>query len=187
MAKIKTKRLFIAINPPQDARDTLGSVVNNLKGLVSGVKWVDKENMHITLQFLGETGEEEAAAVNKALSRLAGKYQSFFLELAGITAFPSLDSARVIVAACEQNAEAARVKHEIDKELRSVIGYKPDRRTWVPHITLGRVKKGCRVKMGDKRLPQASSQFQARSIDLMSSRLSPVGPEYNIENSYELG
>tara|TARA_Y100000590_G_scaffold340189_1_gene387936 strand:- start:2646 stop:3191 length:546 start_codon:yes stop_codon:yes gene_type:complete len=137
------------------------------------------DQIHFTLKFLGEIGEEKCEQVKNALKKL--EFRQFELSLQGVGAFPNFKNPRIIWIGCDkQGAEKlSNIAKEIGNNLVS-LGFEKDKK-FKPHLTVFRVKN----KIDDISLPMKEfigSEFGTQGISkikLKRSILSPKGPEYS--------
>jgi len=187
MAKIKTKRMFTAMPVPFGIKDYLALTVHNLEASFSSVKWVSRDNYHITLQFLGDLEIEAEEKVRSVLASTVNRFNRFRLELTEVSAFPALSRGRVVIAHCQTVDDVpGKLKLALDRGLSGAIGYQPDNRAWQPHITLGRVRRGKPISFPHSNDLHLTGDFEVCTVQLISSRLTPAGPEYTLEQTYEL-
>jgi len=179
-------RAFFCIELEDELKAKLDGITRPLKRRSGArVSWVRRENLHITLKFLGEVAPERERVEEL---RLAAEVVSegigpFALELNLLGAFPSLERPRVIWVGCSAPPEELlRLHGRLERELEP-LGFPPEGKPYTPHITLGRVKERDRGRVG--RLGEALRrlepfQFVARAtgITLMESRLTPAGALY---------
>jgi 2'-5' RNA ligase len=177
------KRLFIAINIlPNDA---LLKVYNDLQSRCSKgkIKWVDAGLFHLTLKFLGETPENDVKKIAEGLCTVANSYNPFTFNLKGIGIFGSSYRPRIIRVNIDKGEQLIGLGNKIRQKLEQ-MGFPNDRQNFVPHLTLGRVKK-----VQDKAFFQKSinlykenhfQQVRVSEILLYESILYPDGPEYVI-------
>jgi 2'-5' RNA ligase len=178
-------RLFIAIACPPEVRQRLAQA----QGLLlkcGGMKAVEPENIHLTLKFLGEVGPQKAKDAAAALKRV--EIRRFRIEVAGLGAFPNPGRPKVLWAGLREGAKEASGLHDSIEAALSGFGFEREER-FHPHITLARVK-GETDAMALAEAIQAGGQpcggFEARSFDLMESRLGPGGPAYVPLESFPL-
>lgn len=181
---MRQMRLFVAVNFPDKIKKTLGSVINELRRLPSGAKWVDEENLHLTVQFLGNVPEEQAPAVTDALKRSADGIPAFRLILAGVGVFPSVERPRVLWAGFSGDTSILISLHRrVEKEMEK-IGFTPENRRYLPHLTLARIRTPAgfqNVFEEAKQLAEKCGSFgsaEIGSVDLMRSELGPRGSKY---------
>jgi 2'-5' RNA ligase len=176
-------RAFIAIELPQEIKDSLGRLQAKLKTAGADVKWVDPKNIHLTLKFLGEIDEQTKERVSTKLAEICSGRKQFNLSLSSCGAFPNTDSPRVIWAGIEQgDKEIKTIADAIEIQLES-IGIPKETREFSSHITLGRTRSSKNRPELAKILSELSSkplkeQFPASKITLFKSTLTPRGPIY---------
>lgn len=133
------RRIFIAVkvHPGDNLKNMLSSVRNDLAG--ENIKWIDPDNIHVTLAFLGETEESRIQAVIKVLRGTCsgfGKFE-FILKNAGV--FKSLTNPRVIWVGVDAPVELVMLNDIINKRLKD-LEFQIEDRIFRPHVTIGRVK-----------------------------------------------
>lgn len=175
-------RSFVAVELDEAARRELGRVSAELQRCGADVKWVDPENMHVTLKFLGDVPEERIAAVGAALRQgLAGVGPITFV-LGGVGAFPSVARPRVVWVGLTEGAGAlAAAAARVDEVLKG-LGFPPENRPFSAHLTLGRLRSDRGVG-GLRRAMDALGGYRGPSVTaarvvLFSSVLRPTGPVY---------
>jgi 2'-5' RNA ligase len=181
------KRLFIAINLSEKIKRKIIEFTDKLakNNKNKPIKWVMGDGLHITLHFLGYADGILEEQVKLAMQSLSGKFGELKFTLGKISAFPGLASPRVIFLECEQtNGKSVLKLQELLGEKLTQLGIVVDERPWKPHITLGRVKERCDFKTGDCAVEPLN--FSVSSFELMESRLTPQGAEYEKVVSYNL-
>jgi len=175
-------RAFIAINLPLEIKKEIKKIIDELKRAGGNVKWVEPENIHLTLHFLGWLEEEKIKEVKKILEENTKEIKSCLIEIKGLDYFPTRTSPRVIfLEGDDKNNNIRNLRAKIGEGLEA-IGIEIDKRPFRLHFTLGRVKeKGFR-------LPQTkistNLSFEVRSIELMKSQLMRTGPVYSVIESF---
>jgi RNA 2',3'-cyclic 3'-phosphodiesterase len=181
----RAKRLFIALNLSDEIKDIINEKINTLKNEIKDVKWADRDGLHITLHFLGDTDQNLENDLKKEMALIKNNFSPIEFELEKIGAFPSLQSPRVIFAGSREiNGCLALGLHKGLGRIISRLGLNRDERPWTPHITLGRVKIDIRSPHLSTSLPPL--RFSIKSWELMESMLGPAGSKYHIVQSYEL-
>lgn len=144
------------------------------------VAWVARDNVHLTLKFLGAVEAARRDAVAGALSDAAAGCSCFDLTVRGLGAFPTPKRPRVLWAGLDEGAaQAAALARRVDEALVA-LGFAPEPRAFTAHVTLGRV----RAPRANPRLAEAlaaSGTFGRQRVDrlvLMRSQPSPRGPCY---------
>ena len=127
-------RAFIAVPLSGEIRSSLGNFMEEL-GTVKGIRMVPPENLHLTLDFLGETDESELSALNKKLKAVAGNHEAFSLSVHGVGTFPKTGEAKVVWAGLKKNDSLTTLALSVRKATDS-----RDQKKFSPHLTVGRVK-----------------------------------------------
>ena len=184
-------RLFIAINFTAKDRQRMYSAVRKMRDAELPVRWVDLEQLHVTLKFLGEVRPERAMDVKRAVARVAEKTQPFTVTMEGAGAFPTMRRPKIIWVGMEASAELRCLKHDMEWEL-APLGFEREVRAFHPHVTMGRALKTARA--GDFRAFESlvnemtfKREVTVRSVDLMESHLSAKGARYDKELAAKLG
>ena len=178
-------RLFIAIELSPQIRDTLAQIQSHLKYAAADVKWVEKDNIHLTLKFLGEIAEEKAEKIKAILDEIGSQIRPFEISLKEIGVFPKIEYPRIIWVGIDKGAlEAKELAERIDGEL-SKIGFQLESRPFASHLTIGRVRSPKnrealieKLKTAENSHLSASSHQQITSVILFQSALTPKGPIY---------
>lgn len=174
-------RLFTALEIPSDASLSLSL----LRGGLPGARWVDVENYHITLRFIGDVEGPVADEVAAGLDRV--RKPSFNLTLSGVGAFGQKKPHSVwagVAASPDLNALQA----EVERVCRRA-GLAPDPRKFIPHVTLARLKHAAPRDVAaylSGRGNFASRPFRVSRFVLMSARESVGGGPYVVEEAWPL-
>jgi 2'-5' RNA ligase len=183
-----TKRLFLAINLPNEIKSQIAELVLKLQEANKNklIKWVEEYNFHLTLHFLGDVPEEKISEINQTIESIVQNFTTLNFSLSSsINAFPDLNSPKVIFLDMEElnDGKTIKLQQTIGTILRS-LGFETDPRPFRLHLTLGHIKFKTILQIPNSQLP--ISNFQINSIDLMESTLTPSGPIYNIIKQYKL-
>jgi len=175
-------RLFVGLDLPWETRQRLAL----LGGGIPGARWVPIENYHLTLRFIGEVPAHRAEEIDHALAAL--RVRRFTLELAGVGTFSKggRETQLWVGAARSPHLELLQGKVEIALQR---IGLEPERRRFIPHVTLARLDKCAEIKLAA--FVQANNLFRAPLIEvehftLFSSRLGKEASVYTAEVEYPL-
>ncbi len=171
-------RAFFAIYPPQKIRFLLEDYQKQLQNLLGKglIRWVHPPLFHITLLFVGDVEKEKIERLFSLHSRIS--FSAPFLESRSLSFFPNSRNPRVVsVAFSEKGGSLVRARQIIQNALAQE-GIEYDQKPFVPHVTLGRVKRGICV-----RIPASYPEFppcgwEAGEILLVESELHPKGPRY---------
>jgi len=160
--------------------DALVRVQAGLKGTGADVKTVERENIHLTMRFLGDVDEGRLEDVVDLVSGVG--FDPFPMELEGIGVFPSLRRPRVVwVGLTKGVEELTGIFNTLEPGLVE-MGFRPEGRGFRPHITLARVRSGRnRGQLVDEVLRcqgEGFGEFEVRRIKLKKSVLTPRGPLY---------
>ncbi|MHC4871713.1 MAG: RNA 2',3'-cyclic phosphodiesterase [Planctomycetota bacterium] len=183
-------RLFIAIELDEDIRAELFEEIKYLKSHFPDIRWVKPENLHITMKFLGNVGENEIEDISAIMDSAAEKTPSFSAGIENLGCFPDTRHPRIVWAGCGQgNNEIKSIVGNLDEELK-LIGYKPENRKFTPHITIGRVKRPSHA-MGIEEIINDAQQIDFGLLDvsaltLFMSELKKEGPRYSAMYRAEL-
>ena len=157
------------------------SSTDSLKKSGAEVKWVSPENIHITLQFLGETEEAQIPLIKEALGKILLPYSPFYIKIAGIGCFPDTRRPRVIWVGTEGSQPVINLHGDIAKGLER-LGYQEEERNFTPHLTIGRVKSNRNTRELSRKMDEIKaasfSGFEVQNITLMKSELKPSGAIY---------
>ncbi len=172
-------RLFVACDLPEEIREKLAKVQEFLKSEDDKIKWVEKENLHLTLKFIGEVEEEKAEKIKAALSSV--KFRPFLTSVAEFGIFPPRGKIRVVWMGLLPQDKIIDLHEMIDAALEK-IGIEKDAR-FQAHITLGRVKyiedkEGFSRKVSKIKERFESEPFKIDRFYLKKSTLTPKGPIY---------
>lgn len=184
---MKLMRLFVAVNFPDKIKQSLGSIIRQLRLMPVSASWVREENLHITIQFLGNVPEDRVIPIANALGRAVKGINAFRLKLGGIGVFPSVERPRVLWLGLSGDITVLScLQRQVQKELK-LLDFQPEGRRYSPHLTLARIRSpfGFEDVLEEaKRLTEADSRLVSTiivdSVELMQSELKPGGPNYCI-------
>ncbi len=176
-------RLFVALELDEQARSLLATCQQKLAVLERSVRWVRPEQIHLTLQFLGEVTDARVPGIARALDSLVGQGQSDF-QIGGIGAFGSPRSPRVIwVGVSMPNPALENLRKSCEQALAG-LGFAREGRVYRPHLTLGRVKD----PRAGRQIAEAVASLQSQAVGplvqtahevvLFESVLQPQGSQY---------
>lgn len=178
-----TIRCFVAIELPEAVKKALGSLRTRLDLPQFDVRWVQPDNLHLTLRFLGEIPEEKLPEVEEASARTAHASEAFSLRIRGLGAFPKLEAARVVWAGVNPEQPLIRLENRLSSEL-SFFRWPPPDKPFRPHLTLGRVKSSRGLvelrKLLERNREQQVGEMDVQEILLIRSQLERSGPIYTV-------
>jgi len=184
-------RIFIAINLPGDIKRKLIDCQG--KWLELPCRWTKKENLHITLIFLGSLSDEELLGVLKITKTVTQRHEPFSISLIKIYYGPPKKMPpRMVWAEGEKSEELGKLQSDLENSLLAspIKGLESESRSYAPHITLGRIKAWEFRQIEPEERPEVNEEinlsFEVNSIEVMESQLKRGGAEYVVLESAPL-
>lgn len=174
-------RLFVGIGFPPELKLRLSLLCSG----ISGAKWVDPGNFHLTLRFIGEIAEDRAADVDDALVRLRAR--RFTLQLAGTGVFGG-DKLRSLWVGVERGPELLALRDKIEQALIRA-GLAPEPRKFAPHVTLARLRNPPIGQLGEFLAAHAGFRAEPLPVEafsLIASFQTKSGSVYEDQADYPL-
>jgi 2'-5' RNA ligase len=174
-------RLFTALEIPRQAALSLSL----LRGGLPGARWIDVENYHLTLRFIGDVEGHVADEIVNALDRV--RRPAFDLALSGVGAFGQ-KKPHAVWAGTAASPDLNALQAEIDRICQR-LGIAPDPRKFMPHVTLARLRNSSPVEVAkylSARGNFSTLPFRVGRFVLMSSRDSIGGGPYIVEEAWPL-
>jgi len=171
-------RLFVGVDLPGDVKDALSALVERLRAEARDAKWVPRDNLHLTMSFLGEVDEGQAPGIVDALAEAAANEPGAIdTALQGAGAFPSPKRARVLwVGLKDPDGRLGALARAVASGLEP-LGFPAEKRPWTPHVTIARFRAP-----GDATLMVGAhvetKAFTVAAITLFRSRLARPAPKY---------
>lgn len=175
-------RLFIAVDLPEEQAAALQA----LKEEKLNARWTPQEQYHITLRFIGDVDDATASQIAAALREIT--LQGFELRGEGLDVFPSRRRPRVLVAAIDDHPRLHRLKEETDRVVNRFVE-EENSKTFHPHVTFGRLKRGRPQDIRSYLKDRASFRldpFPIREFRLYRSDLGAGGAVHTVLESYPL-
>jgi 2'-5' RNA ligase len=178
-------RVFVAVPLPSDIKDRITDLMMDLKNRLPAeaapVAWTKKENLHITLKFLGEVNDAQIPLLKGVLSAAAQHTASFDLQLAQLHTFSSDGPIRTLWLGVSPSSELQAIAEKVIAQCEA-NGFRREKRAFQAHVTLGRIKsvKGQAVIPSVTTPPATAVEktFRVNKIVLMRSILSAAGSTY---------
>jgi 2'-5' RNA ligase len=126
-------RLFVGLAVPEDIAADLAA----LGGALPGARWIEPENMHLTLRFIGEVAEHDAEEIGHELARVAGR--PFSYDIAGVDTFGQGRKAHSLHALVPLTPELQVLQGRVEAAVTRA-GQPRETRRFTPHVTLARLK-----------------------------------------------
>jgi len=173
-----SKRLFVAIDLPDSTRQLL----TDLDPDIRGVRWMERDQMHLTLGFFGDASEDVELKLREKLSAIG--FGAFFLPVNGVGAFTSKVAPKIIWIGVGKAHPHLFQIHKRVQEAALAVCIEPELRPWHPHITIARCRDVSAQKL--RKFLQSNAEFDAGMIrvdafHLYSSKLMPGGPIHTRE------
>jgi 2'-5' RNA ligase len=184
------KRLFIAVDV--ELSDQYQALTRQLHSDLRNddIVWVKSGLQHLTLRFLGETPEAKIQSIENALSFIANSSQKFELQLDKIGVFGTKYAPATLWYGFSEFSLFKNLFHDLEKEL-TLMEFSENYGNFVPHITVGRIKKVDNKKRFwetiEKRQPRFTQSIPVHTIKLMQSKLNKDGPVYKTLYEFECG
>jgi 2'-5' RNA ligase len=174
-------RLFVAIPLPDEGIESLTSIFHG----IPNAKWKNEDQLHLTLQFIGEVDQRSYDHIRGALANI--HFPSFPLEIHGIGHFASKKVPKILWAGVKSNDSLLDLQKEISKSLKHFPS--PDKKKFIPHITLAKLRNVNELSLAQ--YFQSNSLFNfgpfpITEFNLYSSILTSEKAIYHVEESYEL-
>lgn len=185
-------RLFFALALDEPVRASATRVADMLQQRLErarcarAVKWVERENLHITMRFLGEVDEKGAHALfGGACERLL--CSPFDLSVGGAGAFPPSGPPHALWIGTDDptGVESVRAVFALLEQRLATLGFEPEPRAHAPHMTLGRVReinrsRGRELRQWLSEVPGNLGTLHVSRVTLYRSHLSSSGPRYEV-------
>ena len=174
-------RLFTGLEIPAE----IGHTLSSLRGGLPGARWIDPENYHVTLRFIGDIDSVAAREIAHTLERINRK--PFEVALQGLSSFGG-KKPRAVVASVVPSRPLMELQAELER-LMQRFGLDPEGRKFIPHVTLARLRDASNRDVADylsTRGPLFGSSFKVSRFVLFSARASVGGGPYVVEADYPL-
>jgi 2'-5' RNA ligase len=184
-------RSFLAFEQPPDMKDILAQVSGVLRNSRLDVRWVKPENIHLTVLFMGNMRGEVLEAMKGPIEKLCLTYGPFRLSLKGTGCFPNARNPRILWIGLQGDLERMSLfREDLEKKLLP-FGIKEEKRSFKPHLTLGRFRKFDRM---NSELDDTLMRYRdlispvgtLHELSLFRSDLKPGGPIYTRLESWSL-
>jgi RNA 2',3'-cyclic 3'-phosphodiesterase len=179
----KTVRVFVAIEASPSIRANCTKLTRRFERSEANAKWVEPENLHITLKFLGEVGLNETPVICEAVREAVGGMESFWLDIVGAGAFPNSENPKTVwIGTGEGENQLAELFERIEDKLAEKLRFRKEGRRFHGHLTLGRVRPGIGLDLLSEMLDTAENFEAGRmavdEVVVFSSMLEKTGPIY---------
>ena|SRR5438132_1342182 len=185
-------RTFIAIPLESSIRDRLLALQSQLAEPAPDVKWVEAENLHLTLLFLGEVEDREIHSVCRVVSQACALQPAFPMSIEKAGSFGNPRRPRTLwVGVGAGAAEVCALHDALESPLLELGCYRREERAYAPHLTIGRVRSDrpndALAKLLARHATWQGGQMTVREVHVMSSELERDGPRYTVLSRAKLG
>lgn len=174
----KNMRAFIGIEIPEELKQKIIDLQEKFEDF--DIKFVEKENLHFNLKFLGETDEEKIEKIKKILKEITEQFESFEVKVHGMGVFPNKNYIRVVWLGVKEGYQQMLALAESVENAVVSLGFEKGK--FEPHLTLGRVRSGRNrneLLLAIRKNENADiGSFKIKEIKIIESKLSPKGPVY---------
>ncbi len=175
-------RTFLAIDIDGATRDALLRACRRIDSSGDSARWVAPQNMHVTVNFLGEISDTRLAEVCETAKAAAAELPPFDFDVRGVLAVPPQGRLRMLWAGVEEPTGRMVELHVAMTGALKRIGFHPDGRDFRPHVTLARLKsprKAGAVRTAARALvEECFGTSRAEAITLYAGKLTTDGPIY---------
>ena len=177
-----TLRTFIAVDLTGEILKELIRLQSELKKSLKGrISWVEPENIHLTLRFLGQINDEQLNQIKKIVQEIAEKIKKFNIDLGVIGAFPDVSNPRIVWVGINFGFNHLNeINAELEDKLET-INFAVGEKYFHPHLTIARIKS----LDGENILPKITRKIRpkqlAETVDkliIFQSELTPQGAKY---------
>ena len=181
-------RAFLAIDVDEDLKAKMYKVIKQFKQTDANIKYVDLENIHLTLKFFGEIDSDGIELLSSKISGVVSNFDKFKIKIKGCGAFPNTKRIKVIWLGIDDDKVIRQLHDELDKEFVK-LGFDKDKK-FSSHLTIGRMRNA----KGKDKVQAAIEEFgdveigemDVDRIVLKKSTLTPSGPIYEDLKVFEL-
>jgi len=178
-------RAFIAIELPSKIKAYLNNIQDKLKVSGADVRWVNPQNIHLTLKFLGEIEDKLEPQISRILEDVSLNKYSFTVRLDSLGAFPKINSPRIIWTGIKpENQVIYQIVEELENRM-SVFGIPKEDKPFFAHLTIGRTRSGLNrdelinaMNVLSSEISQGKVECSVTKLTLFKSTLTPQGPIY---------
>lgn len=184
-------RSFLAFDIPDEVRGKLSNLVADFREKEKRIKWVDVENLHVTMKFFGDIEEEFLfGEISSQIEAVTAKNKAINLYCQGIGVFPNWKYPSVVWAGFSGDSESIiKLQSGIENALLDSDVHK-DERMFRLHLTLGRVKGRIKnspiVDLVEKLGPVKFGEVPVKRLLLYKSVLTKAGPVYTQIGEFRL-
>ena len=173
---METKRIFTSIDLPPGVKNYLQGLQNPQ---IRWIKWMSPDNFHITLNFLGDLDQSEIETAKQVLNDTIVFYKPFPIQI--IQAQPERDMLWLIL---EVDENLYKLHRELLENFRAARIGKRERRSYAPHVLLGKSKTGRTMTWRPEEF--VTQNFLVDRINLYESQLTPERATHILIQSFPM-
>jgi 2'-5' RNA ligase len=186
-----TIRAFIAVEIDRPNKEKLLNIISSLKKSNADVKWINENQMHLTLKFLGNVEENKILQISNALKPIADNFSPFSITFSKIGAFPNIHQPRVVWVGIQKGAdELKNLSTKIEGDLE-ILGFPKEKRSYTAHLTLGRTRSLKNITNLTDLIKNAGfssqNEIKINELILFKSTLTSAGAIYTPISKFNLG
>lgn len=181
MSTIKT---FVAVDVSSKIQSGAAKLIERLATSGTDYKWVQRGNLHITLNFLGDVDEREVPEVCKLVKSAVEGFSGFDLTVEGLGSFPNTEKPKTVwLGIKDESDQLTELNQQIGEALLALRFPMDQRKDYHPHLTLGRLRRGGRWNQSFIDALKKNAEFHAgacqiNDVVVYSSYLDRIGPTY---------
>ena len=180
-------RVFLAVDIPEEIKAKIRDIQKNFEKERFDIKFVEPENLHITLKFLGEVSEEEIEKVKRQVSSVVKDFSVFKIEMKEFGYFGNEKYIRTLWIGIGNKERLIELINKLNKKLDYI---RKDKHKPSPHLTIGRLKSGKNreylLKIIEELKYVKIGEVYVKEIKLKQSILTPQGPVYRDIETFSL-
>jgi 2'-5' RNA ligase len=178
-------RTFVGVSLNDPLRQQLAAIQQTLARTGARVHWTQPDALHITVLFLGDLDDQELVKVCQDVDRQTPRFPRFSVAIHGLSGFPTPRRPKILWAGIADGAaELVQMYQHFEQQFVKSIGYRPEERSYSPHVTLGRIKADEAAQQIARELPRYSDHrfgdMPVSEIHVFRSDLRRDGPQYTI-------
>jgi len=178
-------RLFVALSIPRDVRENLALLIRELRGVDPNPKWINPDNLHVTLKFIGEVAPEKVMGIGDALAAVHAQQQ--VIEFRDVGFFPDARRPSVAWVGIQPPQMLSSLAAEVNRVL-APLGIRREEKPFVPHLTIARFKEtrlspALRGEI-EKQKSRKFGTLSTGEFHLVESKRKSTGAEYTTLRSF---
>jgi 2'-5' RNA ligase len=185
------KRTFVAVDISDEARSKVSAYIEALRNEFRQIRvgWDKPEKLHLTLKFLGDAGEKQLEELNDIVEEISAGISNFKLRIGETGVFPDSRNPRVLwIDVADEAGNLAKINEQLEAGCEK-IGFPREKRKFVPHLTIGRVREPHRAReLAEKHLRNKFEPVESAVAEIViyESELLPAGSVYSVVSKHGL-